>query len=362
MRCRKGFTLIELMVSMTLTLFVMAILSQAFVLALETFSGLKGIGDLQANLRTAANLLRSDLAQDHLEGKRRLSDPGIFTTPPREGFFAIRQAKASIFEGESDIGPRYGGLPGLDSVKSFVAVNHVIHMAVKRKGNRRESFFNTQVSDFNFFSVPTMYGIGAGYPSDDATFGDSNKGAQVYGSQWAEIVYFLMQTGTVEEPSNPSGVGAPLFGLYRGQLVCPPDVSGINNKFANGGIVNFAGLTCETSPIGPNIVFFSPNDLANPGTRVYRSYGSLVSPPVYSASSPFLRGATLALPNVLSFQVQVMGVGSTANTFVDVANFDSATSPFSPVSPFSIRAVQITLRVWDSGTKQARQVTVVQDL
>ena len=110
MRSRKGFTLIELMVAMALTLFVMAILSQAFVLALDTFSGLKGIGDMQANLRTAANLLRADLVQDHLEGKRRLSDPAIFTARPREGFLAIRQASASIFEGnDSDGLPSFRG-------------------------------------------------------------------------------------------------------------------------------------------------------------------------------------------------------------------------------------------------------------
>ena len=41
-RTRAGFTLIELMVAMTLTLVIMAILSQAFVLALESFAVLKG--------------------------------------------------------------------------------------------------------------------------------------------------------------------------------------------------------------------------------------------------------------------------------------------------------------------------------
>lgn len=45
-----GFTLIELMVAMALTLFIMTILSQAFTLAIDTFSALKGIGDMQVNL------------------------------------------------------------------------------------------------------------------------------------------------------------------------------------------------------------------------------------------------------------------------------------------------------------------------
>ena len=51
MRSRAGFTLIELMVAMALTVFIMVILSQAFILSLDTFSGMKGIGDMQQIFR-----------------------------------------------------------------------------------------------------------------------------------------------------------------------------------------------------------------------------------------------------------------------------------------------------------------------
>ena len=59
--CRQAFTLIEVLVAMALTMFIMMILSQAFVAGLDTFSGLKAIGDLNADLRTASTLLKSDL-------------------------------------------------------------------------------------------------------------------------------------------------------------------------------------------------------------------------------------------------------------------------------------------------------------
>ena len=37
-----------------------------------------------------------------------------------------------------------------------------------------------------------------------------------YNSQWAEVVYFLVQTGSTEEPNNPaSKIGTPTYGLYR---------------------------------------------------------------------------------------------------------------------------------------------------
>lgn len=48
---RRGFTLIELLYAMALIVFVMAILSQAFVAGLESFRRLKGIGDLNEGLR-----------------------------------------------------------------------------------------------------------------------------------------------------------------------------------------------------------------------------------------------------------------------------------------------------------------------
>src|SRR5262245_22828321 len=109
---RKGFTIVELLVSMALILFIMAILSQAFVTGLETFSQLKGIGDMEERLRGAATVLRSDLQQSHFEGGLRLSDPAFFASPnrtydaagnymisyPREGFFRIYQGARSTLE------------------------------------------------------------------------------------------------------------------------------------------------------------------------------------------------------------------------------------------------------------------------
>ena len=74
---RQAFTLVELLVAMTLTIFVMVILTQAFVAGLDTFRGLKAIGDMQENLRVATSNLRADLTQDHFDGKRQ-TKPGAF--------------------------------------------------------------------------------------------------------------------------------------------------------------------------------------------------------------------------------------------------------------------------------------------
>ena len=80
---RRGFTLVELMVAMALTMFIMVILSEAFATGLDVFSQLKAIGDMEESLRAASTALRNDLAADHFIGKRRLSDPDSSGFRPR---------------------------------------------------------------------------------------------------------------------------------------------------------------------------------------------------------------------------------------------------------------------------------------
>src|SRR5258707_306991 len=76
---RRGFTLVEMLVSMALILFLLAILTEAFSAGMEAFRQLKAIGDMQDRLRSTASILRRDLAADHFEGSRRLSDPAFWT-------------------------------------------------------------------------------------------------------------------------------------------------------------------------------------------------------------------------------------------------------------------------------------------
>ena len=53
---RQGFTLVELMVSLALIIFLMSILSEAFVNAAQVFRDLKAVGDLAGRLRSATQL------------------------------------------------------------------------------------------------------------------------------------------------------------------------------------------------------------------------------------------------------------------------------------------------------------------
>src|SRR5438045_4919227 len=97
MRRRTGFTIVELLVTMALIVFVLAILATAFSEGMKTFRHLKGIGDMNQRLGTVKVLLRADLEARHFEGERRLSDTDFWTVnrrPPREGFFRVWQGSA----------------------------------------------------------------------------------------------------------------------------------------------------------------------------------------------------------------------------------------------------------------------------
>src|SRR5579871_2252639 len=194
-----------MLVAMALILFIMVILSEAFVAGLESFRQLKALGDMEERLRAAATEIRRDLNADHFEGKRRLSDPYFWNTPPREGFFQIIQVSPSIKEGTDDtMNPAYR------------AVDHRLHFSVKLRGNQQDKFFNTVLppnSPLN--SVGTVF---FNQPAD-GRFQDISANNNVYSSPWAEVAYFL-----VPDPAGATaGTSTELFSLYRAQLLVVPD-------------------------------------------------------------------------------------------------------------------------------------------
>ena len=123
-RRRAAFTLVELMVSATVCVLIMAILTRAFVLSTDSMRQLKATGDIMDQLRAAAIVIRDDLAQNHFlpeDGKEnkglRLSDQRLDRlvsngttvfgwTPPTGGFFRARADGTSV----TDEGPDNDGL------------------------------------------------------------------------------------------------------------------------------------------------------------------------------------------------------------------------------------------------------------
>ena len=93
---RNAFTLVELMVAMALIILMLSIMSQAFVIATGVMQGLKEVADMQEKIRPAITLLQRDLGANHFEGSKKLSDPEFWDNgPPKEGYFMLWQDKAN---------------------------------------------------------------------------------------------------------------------------------------------------------------------------------------------------------------------------------------------------------------------------
>jgi type II secretory pathway pseudopilin PulG len=353
MQRRRAFTIVEMLVAVALIILVMLVLTEAFSAGVETFSQLKALGDMQERLRAAATVLRRDLAADHFEGHRRLSDPNFWTDGyPGQGFFRISQGSASIKEGfEPDL-----VLPAPDVIAPVRATDHVLHLSVKLRGNGREDFFSANVpgsvvlsASTNFFAQPT-----------DARYQDT---PGTFNSQWAEVAYFLIPNGA------SAGTGTPLFTLYRSQFVVVPDNSGLANVPGTALAQNYE-MSCETA--GTALHFNTPGDLTNPLTRAYTAPTTATARGNFSATSPRNWAAAALLTDVISFDVRPLQYDLTAGAagtyFADLSSFDTAdpkaTDPTSTQGPptFVLKAVQISLRVWNQKTLQARQLTLVQDL
>jgi prepilin-type N-terminal cleavage/methylation domain-containing protein len=422
---RQAFTLVEMLVSLALVLFIMVILSQALSTGLETFRQLKATGELDEKLRMASTILRQDLQLDHFEGKRRLSDPSFWIQgAPREGFFHIEQLAKSVMEGRDG-----------DNIPSWMATNHRLHFSIKARGSRREDFLTAMVpSDSPLLNpaVNTTFLPSLQYPPDTRyqdPFNPHKNTPSPYNSQWAEVAYFLL-------PNGSAAGGTPLFSLYRRERLAVPNNYDLNwggkgIPAQNAGA--YASMSCGVEPRGSTLYFNSPTDLTVPERR----FGmSRVNSILVSNYTPLGTGEDLLLTDVISFTVRILSpdvlnqpptparpydhVDDPAdgpNTFVDlpivpppqpqlvppggrkgppvpsmggqvvvngkptiipvIGAFDTwssvqdenydyyGTTVYYPVPaplPIRLTALQITVRVYDLRTQQVRQITIIQDM
>jgi type II secretory pathway pseudopilin PulG len=445
---RHGFTLVELLVSFALILFIMLVLSEAFGAAATTFRNLKALGDMCQKLRAASNMLRRDLAADHFEGRKRLSDPNFWQNgPPREGYFRIYQDTNPVQEGHD-----------LDNVWSYLSAHQVLRFTSKFRGNERDNYFvGTVASNAPAPLSPTSNGADSRYEDVNNKAG----GLYQFRFEWAEMAYFLRPQVDPISKVQDTANGQPLYSLYRRQWLACVDNYALNpsqrvpvsttNPITHVVTQNmqfYLETTTMPDPIYAagtgNLYFNSPIDLTVPPRRMgtttdypsapsapyvpyspsalFTTASTLLSIPTlaedvarYSATSNVLTGSDLLLTDVVSLDVRVLIAGNTDFVSLDDAtvqayastnpNFNVNATAYSSGSPtnkylfdtwssvtddiydfsdwltgtnsanhiiplyqnasgqkISVRAIQVTLRIWDFKTNQARQVTVVQDL
>lgn len=362
----RGFTIVELLVAMALVIFIMAILSEAFVAALESFYRLKAVGDMDVKLRTSTTILRRDLAAarcvDSTGQPQPLSAIHLDSDgPPTEGFFRIAQYCTTLTPPAVSIdeGTDPDTIPSARATSQTLAFS--VFLGAQRPSvpstllNRRENYLIATVGDSTYPS-PLELVTPAAY-RDDPSWTEPRPHA--FYSQWGEVAYFLRQTGT-----NTSGT-TPLFGLYRRQKLAldrldqtspsfhsrlddpasasPPRVSQSNQaRF-------YYDVSCAPDPNRPAYLYFNnPTDLTIPQRRFgmdarttsagipltgppspslpppplpsgIRQYPIITEPPIGEAAS--LLGADLLLNDVISFQVKILVPAFNPSDFVDLSEF-----------------------------------------
>jgi len=380
---RSGFTLVELLVALALSVFIMAILSEAFVKGLEVFSQYKVLSDLENRLRTAANILRRDLRAPHFEGNKKLSEctasgrpmprlDGLraatygnadevrtllrqleqyrFTTP-KLGFFSVEEwpnrpgnpARETMFFEGADANGR----------PSYRDIYDVLHFTARLEGNGPENFFYCKVRPGSPLDGAGMLGGATRYDS---------AGNTLYSTQFAEMLYFVSDDETANIPgvisgSNQIGPGpVRTYNLHRQTLGLVPD------RFSNGqtfgGDAAYAGnpqeyfrqndVSAAFNPANGGFYYNSMADVQHRARRRINPNYPVPDPVLPPANPPFPRlrkqvpgtiqmdGSDLLLTNVISFDVKVwdpfayklpMNPASGRGAFVDIGDVQSTNPP-----------------------------------
>jgi type II secretory pathway pseudopilin PulG len=383
MRRRQAFTLVELLVTIALIIFIMTLLSEAFIIGVKTFRDLKALGDMDERLRAGNAQILADVQADHFQGKARLGDPNFWQSgPPTAGFFRIYAPSAGVmplaWPGPGVAASYFEGTDG-DNIPSAVVTDTVLHFSVKLRGNKPDRFFSAS----NIPLGSPLLGLPTTYPEAQGLAPDSRYqvgAGTTYNSQWAEVAYFLVPNGDVAGST-------PLYTLYRAQLVVVPDNTYLNwatnppqgTPISAAQIGSYMEMSCEPDPAGSgNLLFNNPSDLAGayngvspPAVNVppLRAFDP-TNPAVPDPNTGLPRSSTFVIGDVISFEVQALVYDPTNPSNppqMGYLNFDTGTQNAGPqqnMPPINvtIRALQITIRVWDNKTQLTRQITIVQDM
>jgi hypothetical protein len=275
-----------MLVAMALVIFMMAIMSEAFVHGLEAFRRLKAIADMDSQLRNAVVLLRSDLARPHFGSEERLSDPNFYSDPthrPQLGFFSYQEGELRPnSQTMARTSPYYEGTDQF-GFPSFRAHKDVLHFTSRGERHKREGWYRTIVPPPVpplLFPLDTL----APAPSRFDLTGPNN----VYTSQWAELLWFLVPVPGQVSASDETVAGTPLqlFNLYRQQLLLVTETDPTNtDPLTRPSLRGHAGHQFPAFDVGtrpnptatnpPTVVFTSPADIQ---FRQWRWGGRPVNP------------------------------------------------------------------------------------
>jgi prepilin-type N-terminal cleavage/methylation domain-containing protein len=285
-RTRRGFTLVEMLVAMALSLGIMLILAEAFQRSLDFVRIANANSQLMNQLAGAGNLLEHDLSAEHFlpeagkpNGGVRLSDQrmdrltatGQGWTRPRGGFFRI----------DSPI-PAYEAAADREGNALSSAANHRLHFTSIFRGNGDAELF----------------------------VASSPAGGAVYKSRAAEVAWYLVPTGEFTSPNAATRL--PLYNLVRRYrlVAMDDDIQGALQTAVTNDPAVAEVMSMQTTP--PTPAPGRVNTLATVANPANRLPLGGVNGPAPAPLAGARVGEEVVLTNVLSFQVLVWWDANTA--------------------------------------------------
>lgn len=344
---RPGFTLVELLVAMALILFIMSIISAAFVDSSESFRLFRGRMELSEKLRTITQTLRMDLRANHFGDGRKLSDDDFWDQgPPDIGYFRIEQ--------KSRFTSSVSSVDGSDSlITSMPSSGHALMFSSFLYGGDSRGFFSAAISSslvrFNLARSSFLK------PSDSRL----EEGLGEFKSPDAEVAWFLGPGATDDivlndEPGNPT---VKLHRLYRRRwlllptpptspfVLTPPD----SIELATEKTKAILSFVPGTIPVSVN--FIDSADKPSIDVPQRRVIGNYLSPVDFRRakldSSIAGNEDSLVADNVLSFTVEVWN--PFRNRFGSLQDYYSDLMSLSFVYP---AASSTNERVYDTWSKR----------
>jgi len=318
---RQGFTLVELLVSMAIIIFMLSIMSQAFVIATTCMQGMKTVGELIDKVRPVMTIMQRDLAADHFDGTKKLCDPDFWEYgPPREGYFSIIQGGVSEQETPVSVaGP----------VKYYISnssSNHALTFTSRLPGKNPTEFYTAEYPSITAHK-DRMNGI-YNYPNSTYAAFPTYMMPQnarrfdfirdIIHCKWAELAYFIKPNGSVvakDSAAIPLRADLPLHDLYRQQRVILPDVSDMNKAgIPNASPDPFNLFSHHVDSATNKVIFNQPADVTAPWKR-FGNRDPLTAPfalPNFKAYADPTglndvgNNSDLVLTNVISFDVRII--------------------------------------------------------
>lgn len=394
---RAGLTLVEMLIALALSIFIMAIMSEAFVKGIEAFGNFKALADLEQRLRTVANIIRRDLKAPHFDGSKKLSEctvsgrampvldglrAGVYNSAsaadlaavkallrqlapyqlksPAEGFFSVEEwpnrpvnRATMYFEGTDSSGrPSYRDLAAFSG--GVIAIpSDTLHFTSRLEGNEPDKFFFGKVRPGSLLD-------NAGLSTGATRYDSASNG--MYTSQAAELLYFMGVDGSQNTPGVTLAGGPVLtFNLYRQAWLLVP------NRFSDGSAVNGDAAYSTVTPAADIPVRYSmDNDVSAyfnsaSGNFFYNSMADVqhrarrINPGGIRTPRPLdtlgnLDGSDIMLTNVISFDVKVfdpfaykvpLTPASGRGAYVDIGDtFNNVVDPLTllPVNNFPTAA------------------------